>query len=167
LNNVIRYCVSINDANTTEGSGSFFIWNGSDVSKQLANCYIYNNVAVNSSAPVISFETASEHENFFFCNNIFVGTGHLVSGKNCGSQFTANVWWSPGDSQLYGPLVTDITDPYKLNELKGFILKPGSSLRNHGSEIKPAFGFDPATKDFFGNPVPQGSVREPGIFEMD
>jgi hypothetical protein len=166
-NNVIRYCVSINDANTTGGSGSFFIWNGSDESKQLTNCYIYNNVALSSSAPVISFENASEHENFTFCNNIFLGSGQLISGKNSGSQLSGNIWWSPGDSQFYGPLVTDITDPYKLNELKGYILKPGSSLRNHGLEIKPAFGFDPATKDFFGNPVPRGVAREPGIFEMD
>jgi hypothetical protein len=166
-NNVIRYCVSINDANTTEGSGSFFIWNGSDESKQLANCYIYNNVAVNSSVPVISFEKASKHENFIFCNNIFVGTGHLVIGKNSSSQLSGNIWWSPEDSQFIGPLVADITDPYKLNELKGFILKPGSSLRNHGWEIKSAFGFVPADKDFFGNPVPQCSAREPGIFEMD
>jgi hypothetical protein len=92
--NVIRYCVSINDANTTEGAGSFFIWNGSNESRQLADCYIYNNVAYNSSMPVISFENASEHENFVFSNNIFLGTGQLISGKNTSSKFLGNVWWS-------------------------------------------------------------------------
>ena len=55
-NNVIRYCVSINDAQKTEGAGSFFIWNGSNDSHQLANCMIYNNVLYNSFAPIISFE---------------------------------------------------------------------------------------------------------------
>jgi hypothetical protein len=95
-NNVIRYCVSINDANTTEGSGSFFIWNGSNESKQLTDCYIYNNVAYSSSTPVISFENASDHENFYFCNNIFLGSDQLISGINKGSKFLGNVWWSVG-----------------------------------------------------------------------
>jgi hypothetical protein len=95
-NNVIRYCVSINDANTTEGSGSFFIWNGSNKGKQLTNCYIYNNVAYSSSAPIISFENASEHENFVFCNNIFLGSDQLISGINKGNKFLGNVWWSAG-----------------------------------------------------------------------
>ncbi len=94
--NVIRYCVSINDAHTTEGAGSFFIWNGSNDSKQLADCYIYNNVAYSISAPVISFENASEHENFVFSNNIFLGSGQMLSGKNKGSTFLGNVWWSAG-----------------------------------------------------------------------
>jgi hypothetical protein len=165
-NNIIRYCVSINDASTTEGAGSFFIWNGSDEKKQLTNCYIYNNVAYNSTAPVISFENASEHENFIFSNNIFMGTGQVIIGKNKGSKLSGNVWWSPEDSQFNGPLLTGITDPYRLNELKGYILKPDSQLRDHGLEIKPAFGFDPPAFDFFGNPVPLGSAPEPGICEM-
>jgi hypothetical protein len=197
--NVIRYCVSINDANTTEGSGSFFIWNGSDESSQLTNCYIYNNVAFSSAAPVISFEEASEHENFVFSNNIFLGSGQLISGKNRGSKFLGNVWWSSGkdiefmeynslnawtkatgqetlnsrvlgiqvDPMFSGPLLTDITDPNSLNELKGYILKPGSPLKDRGVEIKPAFGIYPAIIDFFGNPVPLGSAREPGIYEMN
>ena len=50
--NIVRYCVSINDGHTTEGSGSFFIWNGSDDAAQLSGCMIYNNVAYNSEAPV-------------------------------------------------------------------------------------------------------------------
>ncbi|MCX6253948.1 MAG: right-handed parallel beta-helix repeat-containing protein, partial [Bacteroidia bacterium] len=57
--NVIRYCVSINDAQTTEGAGGFFIWNGSEDSNQLSDCLIYNNVVYNSSAPAISYENAS------------------------------------------------------------------------------------------------------------
>ncbi len=97
-NNTIRYCVSINDALTTEGAGSFFIWNGSNESRQLSNCYIYNNVAYSSSAPVISFENASGHESFYFCNNIFLGSDQLISGINKGSKFMGNVWWSSGGS---------------------------------------------------------------------
>jgi hypothetical protein len=92
-NNVIRYCVSINDAHTTEGAGSFFIWNGSGESRQLVNCFIYNNMVYNMSAPVISFENSSEHEDFLFSNNIFVGSVQLISGNNTGSKFLGNVWW--------------------------------------------------------------------------
>ncbi len=88
--NIIRYCVSINDANTTEGAGSFFIWNGSRESGQLRNCYIYNNVAYNTFAPIISFENNSNHENFNFSNNIFIGPADYISEKNTGSRFAGN-----------------------------------------------------------------------------
>jgi len=197
-NNVIRYCVSINDAHTTEGAGSFFIWNGSNESKQLTNCYIYNNVACSSSAPVISFENASEHENFVFSNNIFLGSDQIISGKNKGSKFLGNVWWgTEGDIRfmgynsmiswakaggqetfngkiigiqidplLNGPLITDITDPYKLDNMIGYTLKPESPLKNMGLNFEAVSGFDLPAFDFFGNPVPQDSAPEPGIHEL-
>lgn len=101
-NNIIRYCVSINDALATEGAGNFFIWNGSDDSGQLAGCYIHNNVVYSTSAPVISFENASDHENFVFSNNIFLGTGKLISGTNKGSKFLGNVWWTAGGEISFG-----------------------------------------------------------------
>ena len=166
-NNVIRYCVSINDAHTTEGAGSFFIWNGSGESKQLAGCYIYNNVAYSTSAPIISYENASEHENFLFCNNIFIGTGKMTTGKNIGSRFTNNIWTNTADPVLKGPFITEITDPYKLNYLTGLMLLPGSKIRDSGVKIKSMYGYDPPTKDFFGNPIPKGSAPEPGIHELE
>jgi hypothetical protein len=197
-NNVIRYCVSINDANTTEGSGSFFIWNGSNESRQVTNCAIYNNVAYSSSAPVISFDNASDHENFIFSNNIFLGSGQLINGINKGSKFLGNVWWSPGgvimlmqynslaawakatgqetekgritgiqeDPGLKGPFSTDITDPYKLNNLYGYTLQDDSPVRDKGINIKSIFGFVPASMDFYGNTIPQGTAPEPGINEI-
>jgi hypothetical protein len=166
-NNIIRYCVSINDALKTEGAGSFFIWNGSDEKSQLTNCYLYNNVAYSTSAPLISFENASEHENFVFSNNIFIGTSQLIRGKNSGSKFVGDVLKSTNDHVLKGPFTTDITDPYKLNTLDGLKLESGSPLRNSGVQIKSMFGFDPPSKDFFGNTVPLGSAPEPGIFEIN
>jgi len=165
-NNVIRYCVSINDARTTEGAGSFFIWNGSNESSQLTNCYIYNNVAYSTSAPIISFENASGHENFLFCNNIFIGTGQMTTGKNSGSSYTDNIWTRTSDPVLQGPFITDITDPYKLNTLTGLMLQPGSKIKDSGIQIQSMYGFDPPLTDFFGNPVPQGSAPEPGIHEL-
>ncbi len=99
--NKIRYCVSINDAQTTEGSGSFFIWNGSNESSQLTNCSIRNNIIYNSSAPAISFENASLHENFIFSQNLFIGSGDLIAGKNTGSIYKRNLWiGKKGESQM-------------------------------------------------------------------
>lgn len=94
--NVIRYCISINDATTTEGSGSIFIWNGSDDENQLSDCRIHNNIILNKSYPLISFENASAHSDFIFSNNIFAGSGRMVSGTNTGSTFRSNVWWKAG-----------------------------------------------------------------------
>lgn len=197
-NNVIRYCVSINDAHTTEGAGSFFIWNGSNESRQLTSCYIYNNLVYSTSAPVISFENASEHENFVFSNNILLGSGQLISGKNKGSKFLGNFWWSTNgqirfeeyesllswakatgqetengvivgmqrDPMLIGPFFNDITDPHKLADLSGFMIKQDSPVKNHGVQIKSPYGFDPPKTDFYGNQVPQGSTPEPGIQEL-
>jgi hypothetical protein len=93
--NIIRYCVSYNDASTTEGAGGIFIWNGSDESSQLTDCRIYNNLIYNASAPVISFENASIHENFRFSRNIFICDSSFFSGKNSGSSFLGNLWWNP------------------------------------------------------------------------
>ncbi|MFZ0280544.1 MAG: right-handed parallel beta-helix repeat-containing protein [Bacteroidales bacterium] len=198
FNNVIRYCVSINDAQITEGSGSFFIWNGSEESSRLKGCYIYNNVAYNTLAPVISFENASRHENFNFSNNIFLGSGQMISGTNTGSSFVGNVWWSPVagmklmkyvsledwvrasgqemlkgkivglqvDPGLTGPSLTELADPYRLNELTGYTLKPGSPIRNKGIDLRGLSGFEPPSRDFFGNPVPEGEFPEPGIHEI-
>jgi hypothetical protein len=93
-NNIVRYCVSINDGQTTEGSGDFFIWNGSNDAEQLVNCMIYNNVAYNSNAPLISYESSSAHRYFIFCNNIFLGSFEPISGKYSGSTFIGNDWWN-------------------------------------------------------------------------
>lgn len=92
--NTVRYCVSINDAQTTDGSGSFFIWNGSNDVKQLTGCMIYNNVVYNTKAPIISFESSSVHKDFVFCNNIFIGADQAIAGVNSGSKFLGNDWWS-------------------------------------------------------------------------
>jgi hypothetical protein len=100
-NNTIRYCVSINDAQTTAGAGGIFIWNGSNEISQLANCTIYNNVVTNSKAPLISFENSSAHKNFRFCNNIFMGTDQPIKGINSGSMFNGNVWWNAAGSSKF------------------------------------------------------------------
>lgn len=94
LKNTVRYCISINDAQTTEGAGSIFIWNGSDDVRQLAGCMIYNNLIYNDKTPLISFENSSLHKNFTCANNIFLWSDKPISGVNTGSSFVGNVWWN-------------------------------------------------------------------------
>jgi hypothetical protein len=196
--NIVRYCVSINDAQTTGGAGSIFIWNGSDDSNQLTDCLIYNNVIYNLRVPLISFETSSAHKSFIFCNNIFLGTDYPIIGNIKDSKFLGNDWWNTGgsykfmefsglaewaketgqeminghfagiqqDPELKGPLITDITDPYQLEQLYGYKLEPDSPLKNKGLDFKSIFGLVQPDKDFYGNPIPAGVAAEPGIYKM-
>lgn len=89
--NVVRNCISFNDAHTTAGSGSVFIWNGSSDRTQLSDCILKNNLFINFKAPLVSYETDSEHENFVFSGNLFLGRD-TVNGINTGSTFRKNVW---------------------------------------------------------------------------
>jgi len=102
--NIVRNCVSINDGLKTSGSGSVFLWNGSDDNKQLVNCEIFNNIFYSDSAPVLCFENSSAHENFNFHDNIFIGSGQLISGKNSGSAFSGNIWWGMRNPDKYSHL---------------------------------------------------------------
>lgn len=197
-NNIVRYCLSINDAVATEGAGGIFVWNGSHDSVQLADCHVYNNVVYATHAPAVEFEPASLNKNFNFYNNIFIGTGEIVRGPSSGEKFQHNVWWHASkpikfrgynslaawsaatgqeliagsmsgmqvDPLLKGPLTTGITDPYRLHELTGYTLQAGSSIRNMGTEVKPADKIPPAPHDFFGNPVVGGGLPDPGIHKV-
>ena len=197
-NDTVRYCISINDAMTTEGSGGVFVWNGADDSVQLADCIIHNNVVYSTYAPAIQFEPMSRNRNFLFCNNIFVGTGQIINGPSSGEFFIGNAWWKANkgitfrgyknmdawveatdqerlsgqtagkqvDPLLNGPFVTGLTDPYKLNSLTGYMLQPGSPLKNKGVILPSLFKMSLPSNDFFGNPVPLGNNPEPGVCEI-
>ncbi len=93
----VRYCVSINDATTTEGSGGIFVWNGVNDTNQLADCAVYNNVVYSTHAPAVQFEPMSANKKFLFVNNIFMGNGPVVHGPSSGEKFIGNVWWKAGE----------------------------------------------------------------------
>jgi hypothetical protein len=100
-NDTVRYCVSINDATTTEGSGGIFVWNGSNDSIQLTDCAVYNNVVYSTHAPTIQFEPMSTNKNFLFANNIFIGSGPVVHGPSSGEEFIGNIWWTAGGEIMF------------------------------------------------------------------
>jgi hypothetical protein len=92
-NNIMRYCVSINDAQKTNGSGGIFIWSNDDDPKGLSKCYVYNNLIYNTGSAAVEFEPQSVNSEFFFCNNIFIAKNNLVNGPSSGEKFLGNVWW--------------------------------------------------------------------------
>ena len=99
-NNIIRYNLSINDGIVTDGAGGIFIWNGGQSASEISNCYVYNNVIYNEQKPAVVFEPASDHVNFNFNNNIFIGAGNIVEGPTSGDRFRGNVWWQVRGSDI-------------------------------------------------------------------
>jgi hypothetical protein len=108
-NDTVRYCISINDASATEGSGAFFIWNGSADSNQLRDCWVYNNVVYTTVSPTVQFEPQSRNSNFHFYNNIFIGTRTIVDGPTSGERFIGNIWW-PSKGNIHFRSYASLTD---------------------------------------------------------
>ena len=92
--NTIRYNISENDGNISAAGASVFIWNSSRDNKQFKNCFFYNNTIYNDSGAVISYDGQSEHAGFHFYNNIFVAKSILIKGREIGSVFLGNDWYS-------------------------------------------------------------------------
>ncbi|MFT3948817.1 MAG: right-handed parallel beta-helix repeat-containing protein [Agriterribacter sp.] len=93
-NNTIRYCISENDGSSSPAHAGVFVWNSSDDPAQLKDGYFYNNTVYNTKGAAISYEAQSQHSNFNFYNNIFVGRDSLITGNNTGSNFEGNNWYS-------------------------------------------------------------------------
>jgi hypothetical protein len=99
-NNVVRYCLSINDATTTDGSGGIFMWNGSEENVQLADCIVHNNLVYTLRNPAIQFEPSSLNKNFKFYNNILIGKNAIINGPASGEIFLGNVWWNADGAEI-------------------------------------------------------------------
>ena len=130
-NNIVRYCISINDGRKTSGVGGFFIWNGSADSAGLSNSQIYNNLVYNDFVPALSFESSSKNRKLLFANNIFIGKGDIVSGPSSGETFLGNVWWNIAGTSIkfrgFSSLIdwANATGQEKLNgEMKGLQTDP-------------------------------------------
>ena len=93
-NNVIRYCISINDGQKTSGAAGFLIWNASEDSTDLSGCQVCNNLVYNNLVSAVRFDKQSRNSKFLFANNIFIGNGDIISGPSSGEIFLGNVWWN-------------------------------------------------------------------------
>lgn len=96
-NNTIRYCISENDGSVSPAHAGVFVWNSSDDSTQLKDCYFYNNTIYNSKGAAISYEAQSLNVGFRFYNNIFLGKDSLILGKETNSTYLGNNWYSLKD----------------------------------------------------------------------
>jgi hypothetical protein len=93
-NNIIRYCISENDGSISPAHAGIFIWNSSEDTAQLKNCYVYNNTIYNTKGAVINYEAQSKNSGFRFYNNIFVGKDSLILGIETNSTYLGNDWYS-------------------------------------------------------------------------
>jgi Right handed beta helix region len=110
-NNTVRYCISINDGNTTDLAAAMHIWNGWNGDSTFTNGYFYNNFFYNDSKYALSFNPLAQHQVFNFFNNIFVAsdTSDIFHGEDSSKNdiFLGNLWMNknggfrqPGFSQI-------------------------------------------------------------------
>ena len=153
----MRYCVSIDDATSTAGSGGIFVWNGSPDSTQLSNAFIYNNLVYARHAPSVSFEPSSKNQNLLFVNNIFIGTGDILHGPASGEKFAGNVWWKSGSEAI----------TFRgYNNLKAWSVATGSETLNQnlvGLQVDPLLiaPFSTTTTDPHALPAIEGFKLRP------
>jgi len=129
-NNIVRYCISINDGTTTASSGAILAWSDDPDSNHFQNCIVYNNLVYNTSVPAVQFATNSLNSQFLFCNNIFIGSGKIIDGPTSGEKFIGNVWWPSGTEikfREYNNIIdwAEATGQEKLNgEMAGKQINP-------------------------------------------
>jgi len=93
-NNIIRFCISENDGKVSAAHAGAYVWNSSHDSTQFKNFLFYNNTIYNDSGAAISYSVESDHSNFKFYKNIFVGADELLKGQYGSDVFLGNNWWS-------------------------------------------------------------------------
>jgi hypothetical protein len=95
-NNTVRYSVSINDGLVTDQACGMLIWNGSGIGSDFARLYAYNNFIYNDRKYAFGLLDQSNHEHFFFFNNVFIAsdTSEIFSGVDSSIHdiFLGNVW---------------------------------------------------------------------------
>ncbi len=71
------------------------------------------------------------------------------------------------DPELQYPGTLDLTDPEIINleNLSGYILKPGSPLINKGLNLKEMFELAPGSQDIVGTSIPSGTGYDIGAIE--
>jgi hypothetical protein len=58
-----------------------------------------------------------------------------------------------------------LTDPLKLRTLSPYMLEPGSPCIDRGLNLLELYQLDPGERDFYGNPLPQGTTFDIGVHE--
>ena len=119
-NNIVRYCISINDGNITDKASAMLIWNGSNGDSTFTNFYAYNNFFYNDTRHVFGFHELSQHKKFSFFNNVFItaDTSNIFYGidSSINDIFLGNVWMRKSG----GFMQNGFTDLEKWAEATGY-----------------------------------------------
>ncbi len=122
--NVIRYCISEDDGNTSAARASAYVWNSSHDSSQFKNLLFYNNTLYNSNNAAVAYSTESEHSNFCFYNNIFIAKNALLRGDYSKDNFLGNDWWSVDSNSNFSEWAHQHNKELWNGKLKGINIKP-------------------------------------------
>ncbi|HET6769637.1 MAG TPA: right-handed parallel beta-helix repeat-containing protein [Chitinophagaceae bacterium] len=138
--------------------------------------YFFNNVFVSSDSSDI-YNGIDSSATDVFLGNVWMrkSGGFRQNAFSNLEQWAKATGYEMKDNKFYGiafdkmifdlPKYTDITDPYRFKTNPMLRTVCNNKLWNKGLDLKKMFGIDPGKKDFFGNPVPNGTP-EPGVFEM-
>lgn len=159
-NNTVRFNISINDGLESSAHAGIYVWNGSQDSSRLQNCFFYNNTIINHPGAVLHYQEDSKRNGFHFYNNLFVSDGQNVVGSPGNDEFMGNDWWSsiekdalPALDNRFDPQFDErdslsITKPMKLSSFERYAVPDKSPLRALGVDLHSKLGIDPGIADF-------------------
>lgn len=165
--NVIRYNLSVNDAQQSPGYGSLHFHNVNAG----AAFRVYNNTFYNSGKPGLGFSSTNSWTSAEVRNNIFYITGstNMKAGTmGTGYTFSNNLYYATGGATLDFSTGGTVADPLLTNPgasptvglggnlaaaLTAYTIGSGSPAIGTGTAIA-----SPGSRDFFGNPIPNGTI---------
>ncbi|HSZ86687.1 MAG TPA: right-handed parallel beta-helix repeat-containing protein [Puia sp.] len=164
-NNIFRFNISENDGSVSDSKAGVYIWNSSRDSNQFYNCFFYNNTIYNSKGFALTYSELSEHKNFSFYNNIFIGEDSLIRGIKGVDVFVGNDWWCL-KNKLPGKIVglninlvfknpgnAKITSAKQLNQFFNYQLPQSSLLKNKGINLYKQYKINNGGIDFLSKPI--------------
>jgi hypothetical protein len=187
-NNICRYNITINDAQTNHEAGIHF-WEGE---KNFSDAFVYNNLIVNSRHAV---KSTGDVAGLVFRNNIFFSDSDSIDGPLKKARFEGNLYGSPkgagvfrdgktafktleewakatGQETVGGNVVGVVADPRvnlpsKLEELPKDPAELGKMLFGRLLAGSPCAGAavpvpDNGGRDLWGNPVPKDGPKNIG-----
>src|SRR4051812_6936787 len=124
-NNIVRYCISLNDGKVTDKASGMLIWNGGNMDSAFTNFYAYNNFFYNDEKYVFGFLDQSQHKKFSFFNNIFIAadSSNIFDGIDSSTDdiFLGNVWMRKNG----GFMQNSFTDINKWSSATGYEQQAG------------------------------------------
>jgi hypothetical protein len=163
--NIYRFNISENDGSVSDSKAGAYIWNSSRDSTQFYNCLFYNNTIYNSKGFALTYSELSEHKNFSFFNNIFIGEDSLINGIRGADIFAGNDWWClknklPGEisglninPRFKNAGKAKTTSAKQLRRFFNYQLPQNSLLKNKGINLYKKYKINNGGIDFLSKPA--------------